>query len=116
MKQQELEHSKANLGKADEEIEILRNDKHRMGEQIVGERNNMMEVQAKHKEDIELLKLRHSYESETQKSHCVELEKILLKKHSLYSQFVDSVIKCHEEGRMLTKEELQEAQKNQSVS
>ena len=57
MKQQELEHSKANLGKADEEIEILRNDKHRMGEQIVGERNNMMQVQAKHKEDIELLKL-----------------------------------------------------------
>ena len=46
----------------------------------------------------------------------MELEKILLKKHSLYSQFVDSVIKCHEEGRMLTKEELQEAQKNQSVS
>jgi hypothetical protein len=57
MRQQELEHSKVNLGKADEEIQILRDDKHRMGEQIVGERNTLMQVQAKHKEDIELLKL-----------------------------------------------------------
>ena len=57
MRQQELEHSKATLAKADEEIQILRDDKHRMGEQIVGERNTLMQVQAKHKEDIELLKL-----------------------------------------------------------
>ena len=42
MRQQELEHSKATLAKADEEIQILRDDKHRMGEQIVGERNTLM--------------------------------------------------------------------------
>lgn len=57
-----MEHSKATLAKADEEIQILRDDKHRMSDQIVGERNNMMQVQAKHKEDIELLNLRHNYQ------------------------------------------------------
>lgn len=61
MKSQENDRLQANLEKADYEIQILRDEKQRLNDQILVEKNNQILQAAKHKEEIDKLNLDHSY-------------------------------------------------------
>ena len=56
--------------------------------------------------------LHHSYQIDKLKEHCLEVERLLMKIHTMHKQTSDKIVKCYEEKRLFSEEEIKEVEKN----
>ncbi len=97
-----------NLAQSDNEITSLRQRIANYEYQAQESNQQLTNLQNDHKQELNKLQLHLSYQIDKQNERCLELERLLLKQHTLHKQVTDKIFNCYEEKRLLKEEEISE--------